>query len=66
MEGEDWSVGLALTPRPPLPMLGEGEHDTAEGEDRQRGDSPPPARGRVASLKRAGWGPPADASASPA
>ncbi|HEX7240435.1 MAG TPA: amino acid adenylation domain-containing protein, partial [Longimicrobiaceae bacterium] len=24
----------ALTPRPPLPMLGEGEHDSVEGEDR--------------------------------
>jgi arsenite-transporting ATPase len=46
------------TPLPPAPSpaTGEGEHDTAEREDRQHGDSPPPARGRVAALRPPGGG----------
>ncbi|HLL46877.1 MAG TPA: amino acid adenylation domain-containing protein, partial [Longimicrobiaceae bacterium] len=43
----------------------EGEHDTSEGEARQRGDSPPPERGRVASLSEPGGGPAEDASVVP-
>ncbi len=57
------------TPLPPAPSpaRGEGEHDndTPEGEDRQRGDSPLPERGRVASLSEPGGGIPADASGVP-
>jgi amino acid adenylation domain-containing protein/non-ribosomal peptide synthase protein (TIGR01720 family) len=43
-------------PPPPSPARGEGEHDTSEGEDRQRGDSPPPERGRVAAPRPPGGG----------
>ncbi|HEU0079301.1 MAG TPA: amino acid adenylation domain-containing protein, partial [Longimicrobiaceae bacterium] len=46
------------TPHPPAPSpaSGEGENDTSAREDRQRGDSPPPERGRVASLSEPGGG----------
>ncbi len=55
-------LGLAPHPPTPSPTRGEGEHDTPRGEDRQPGDSPPPERGRVASLSEPGGGHPADAS----
>ncbi|HEX8273804.1 MAG TPA: amino acid adenylation domain-containing protein, partial [Longimicrobiaceae bacterium] len=57
----------ALTPRPPLPMLGEGEHDgvsvehTAEGRETLSQNWE-----RVASLSEPGEGDPVDASSAPA
>ncbi|HEU0076206.1 MAG TPA: amino acid adenylation domain-containing protein, partial [Longimicrobiaceae bacterium] len=39
-----------------LVRLGDGEHDTQEGGDRQHGDSPLPERGRVAALRPPGGG----------
>ncbi len=56
-----------VTPHPPAPSptRGEGENDTSESEDRQRGDSPPPERGRVAALRPPGGGDPADAPQPP-
>ncbi len=66
-EGEQGGVEVGCsadsrTPLPPAPSpaRGEGEHDTSEGEARQRGDSPPPERGRVASLSEPGGGPSVD------
>jgi magnesium chelatase subunit H len=49
----------ALTPRPPLPMLGEGENDKSRGTG-----SPPPERGRVAALRPPGGGLPDAATRS--
>ncbi|HEX8273216.1 MAG TPA: amino acid adenylation domain-containing protein [Longimicrobiaceae bacterium] len=53
----------ALTPRPPLPMLGEGEHDSASVEHSAEGrETLPQNWGRVASLSEPGEGLLADAS----
>ncbi len=53
-------------PPAPAPTRGKGEHedDTPEGEARQHGDSPPPERGRVASLSEPGGGPAIDPAAA--
>jgi arsenite-transporting ATPase len=60
-EGEHDGASVAdsaegLTPLPPAPSPAKGENDTAQGGDRQRGDSPSPARGRVAALGPPGGG----------
>ncbi|MEW5926813.1 MAG: amino acid adenylation domain-containing protein [Gemmatimonadota bacterium] len=53
----------ALTPRPPLPMLGEGEQDGVSVEHSAEGrETLPQNWGRVASLSEPGGGDPADAS----
>ncbi|HEV2736476.1 MAG TPA: ArsA family ATPase [Longimicrobiaceae bacterium] len=56
---EAGSVRLAA-PHPPAPSPtgGEGEQDGVVGEERPRGDSPPPERGRVAAPRPPGGAPP--------
>jgi amino acid adenylation domain-containing protein len=49
--GDEARPGQALTPRPPLPMLGEGEHDGITGQE-----ALPQNWGRVASPSEPGGG----------
>ena len=52
------NMTLPCAASPDLPaQIAKATATTRQRRGSQRGDSPPPARGRVASLKRAGWGP---------
>ncbi|MEW5928737.1 MAG: amino acid adenylation domain-containing protein [Gemmatimonadota bacterium] len=61
--GEGENDTAALTPRPPLPILGEGEHGGVSVDHSAEGQEALPQNwGRVASLSEPGGGPLADAS----
>ncbi len=65
IDGEGEHDTATPLPPAPSPARGEGENDASDGGYRQRGDSPPPERGRVAAPRPPGGGPLAGAGVSP-